>query len=51
MAGSDRAYYVRSAQPWVLPAPNAECHETGPADFRPLAKTWRAMWPEFLPQK
>jgi hypothetical protein len=43
--------YVRSAQPWVLPAPGAECHETGPDDFRPLAQAWRAMWPEFFPQK
>jgi hypothetical protein len=43
--------YVRSAQPWILPAPGAECHQTGPDDFRPLAQAWRAMWPEFFPQK
>jgi hypothetical protein len=43
--------YTRSAQPWVAPAANAECHEIGPDDFRPLAERWRAMWPEFLPQK
>ena len=43
--------FTRSAQSWVAPAANAECHETGPDDFRPLAQRWRAMWPEFLPQK
>jgi hypothetical protein len=43
--------YTRSAQPWVAPAANAECHEIGPDDFRPLAERWRAMWPEFLRQK
>jgi hypothetical protein len=43
--------FLASAQPWVLPAPGAECHETGPDDFRPPAQTWRAMWPEFFPQK
>jgi hypothetical protein len=43
--------YMRSAQPWMAPAANAECHESGPGDFRPLAQRWRAMWPEFLPQK
>jgi hypothetical protein len=48
--------FLRSAQPWstrswASPAVNAECHETGPADFRPLARKWRAMWPEFFPQK
>ena len=43
--------FMRSAQPWVLPAANAECHEVGPHDFAPLAEKWRAMWPEFFPQK
>jgi len=43
--------FVKSAQPWVLPAANAECHEVGPDDFRPLAAAWRAMWPEFFPRK
>lgn len=50
--------FMRSAQPWVVPwvvpgvspAADAECHEIGPDDFRPLAKKWRAMWPEFFPQ-
>ena len=42
--------YMRSAQPWVLPAADAECHEIGPDDFRPLAEAWRAMWPEFFPK-
>jgi hypothetical protein len=43
--------YLRSAQPWVQPADGAECHEIGPDDFRPLAEKWRAMWPEFFPQR
>ena len=43
--------FMRSAQPWVLPAANAECHETRPDEFRLLAERWRAMWPEFFPQK
>jgi len=46
--------FMKSAQPWVkpwvLPPANAECHEVGPDDFRPLAGKWRAMWPEFFPQ-
>ncbi|MGB8399424.1 GFA family protein [Bradyrhizobium sp.] len=42
--------FMRSAQPWVLPAAIAECHEIVPDDFRPLAAKWRAMWPEFFPQ-
>jgi hypothetical protein len=41
--------FMRSAQPWVRPGANAECHEIGPDDFRPLAEKWRAMWPEFFP--
>ena len=41
--------FMKSAQPWIQPAANAECHEVGPDDFRPLAKAWRALWPEFFP--
>ena len=45
--------FMRSAQPWVAPwispTADAECHEVGPDDFHPLAKKWRAMWPEFFP--
>jgi hypothetical protein len=46
--------FMRSAQPWIaqsriLPAADAESHDIGPADFRPLAEKWRAMWPEFFP--
>ncbi len=43
--------FTRSAQPWVLPAANAECHDTEPADFAALLPAWRAIWPEFFPQK
>jgi hypothetical protein len=43
--------FLRSAQPWVQPAPGAECHETGLGDFRSLAEKWRALWPEFFPAK
>jgi len=42
--------FMRSAQGWVSPAPDAECHETGPDDLRPLAARWRALWPEFFEQ-
>lgn len=38
-------------QPWVLPAADAECHQTQPADFSALMPAWRAMWPEFFPEK
>lgn len=34
-------FFMRSAQPWE--SIEGECHETGPADFRPLAKVWRKM--------
>jgi hypothetical protein len=43
--------FMKSAQPWVLPAANTECHETEPADFSALMPAWRAMWPEFFPKK
>jgi hypothetical protein len=42
--------YMRSAQPWVQPAADAECHEIAPNDFQAAAKAWRAMWPEFFPK-
>jgi hypothetical protein len=42
--------FMKSAQPWVLPSANAECHEIGPKDFQPAARAWRAMWPAFFPQ-
>ena len=43
--------FMRSAQAWISPAADAECHEIGPSDFGPLAAKWRAMWPEFFPPK
>lgn len=43
--------FMKSAQPWVLPAANAECHEIGPDDFAPLGEIWRARWPEFFPAR
>ena len=41
--------FMASAQPWVLPANGAECHEMSPPDFRQLAGIWQAKWPEFFP--
>jgi len=35
----------------LLPAADAECHESGPDDFRPLMLGWRAMWPEYFAEK
>jgi hypothetical protein len=47
--------FMKSAQPWVQfwvqPAANAECHATQPADFGASMIAWRAMWPEFFPEK
>jgi len=43
--------YLKSAQPWVQPAANAECHEIGPSDFQSAADAWRGMWPEFFEKK
>jgi hypothetical protein len=43
--------FMKSAQAWVQPAADAECHETGPKDFLLLAERWRAIWPEFFPPK
>jgi hypothetical protein len=39
--------FMRSAQPWALPAANAECRESGPKDFRRLVLARPAIWPEF----
>ena len=44
-------FYTGSAQAWVQPATGAECHELQPADFSALMIKWRAMWPEFFPEK
>lgn len=44
-------FFLRSAQAWVEPAPDADCYETQPSDFNALMPAWRAMWPEFFPQK
>jgi hypothetical protein len=41
-------FFTSSAQGWVQPAEGAECHDAQPADFRPMAEKWRAMWPEFF---
>jgi hypothetical protein len=41
--------FMKSAQPWVLPAQGAECHEAGPDDFQSASRAWRAKWPEFFP--
>jgi hypothetical protein len=42
--------FMESAQPWVLPAPDAQCLETQPKDFQAAAAVWRGLWPEFFPQ-
>jgi hypothetical protein len=42
--------FMKSAQAWISPAADAECHEIGPDDFKPRGKRWRAMWPDFFPQ-
>ena len=44
-------FYTCSAQAWVQPAPNAICIETQPNGWGELLPAWRAMWPEFFPQK
>jgi hypothetical protein len=36
--------YLRSAQAWERVPNNMECFELLPADFRPLADRWQAMW-------
>jgi hypothetical protein len=43
--------FMQSAQPWVSPAANVECHEAQPANFGASMSAWRAMWPEFFPGK
>jgi hypothetical protein len=43
--------FTQSAQGWVKPADGAECFETAAADPAPLARKWRALWPEFFPAK
>ena len=43
-------FFMRSAQPWITPT-TAECHDGAPPDYAPLARTWRASWPEFFPPK
>jgi hypothetical protein len=40
-----------SAQPWVQPAAGASCFDTQPNGWGELLPAWRAMWPEFFPQK
>lgn len=40
--------FMRSAQAWVKPADGAECQHEEPSDYTPLARTWRALWPEFF---
>jgi hypothetical protein len=44
-------FFMRSAQSWAQPAPAAQCIETQPSGWGPLLSAWRAMWPEFFPQK
>ena len=43
--------FLRSAQPWVRSVDGTECHDEEPTDFIPLARKWRALWPEFFPPK
>jgi hypothetical protein len=43
--------FMRSAQGWVRPTADVECHEIAPDDFGQAAAKWRAMWPEFFPPK
>jgi hypothetical protein len=43
--------FTRSAQAWVRPADAAACYETQPEDFSTPMRAWRAMWPEFFPEK
>jgi hypothetical protein len=40
-----------SAAQSLLPAANAECHQSGRDDFRPLMLASRGMWPEYFAQK
>jgi hypothetical protein len=43
--------FMKSAQPWIKPLDGAECHDEAPPDYAPLARTWRALWPEFFPPR
>ena len=40
-----------SAQSWVQPVAGASCFETQPDGWGELLPAWRALWPEFFPQK
>jgi hypothetical protein len=40
-----------SAQAWVQPVAGASCFETQPEGWDELTAAWRAMWPEFFPEK
>ena len=42
--------FTSRAQGWIRPAAGAECHALQAPDFG-LALKWRAMWPEFFPEK
>jgi len=37
-------FFMRSAQPWVQPAPGAACFETQPNGWGSLLPGWRARW-------
>jgi hypothetical protein len=37
-------FFTRSAQPWVQPAPGAQCFETQPNGWGSLLPGWRARW-------
>jgi hypothetical protein len=40
-----------SAQSWVQPVAEASCFETQPDGWGELLPAWRALWPEFFPEK
>jgi hypothetical protein len=40
-----------SAQSWVRPLAEAPCFETEPDGWSDLLASWRAMWPEFFPER
>jgi hypothetical protein len=43
--------FMESAQPWFFPQAGAERHETDWKDIHSMLAAWRAMWPDFFPQK
>lgn len=43
--------FMGNAQPWFVPPAGAECHEAAAPDLQATAAAWRAMWPDFFPQK